>query len=157
MPRPPELVELKVVSFSLEKKQWEKLKFLSEQRGVSMSKLVREIIEEYLTSEGILTGVKQPVGGGPPPHQVLLERLNRIQLQECIVEAELLHSEMKKLLEETIRYGRRQPPLRYYDVKENLQKTVRKALKIARTMRHPPEESLKKLIELIETSKIKTI
>ncbi|RLF82424.1 hypothetical protein DRN38_00190 [Thermococci archaeon] len=146
MGRYPKLGPYKVVSFAIEIDKYQILKEIAFQKGKALSDLLREIIDDYLKSHGLLEAEAVAMNGGIKVLSLIEQKLLTSELKELMMDLERLSKKINEYPKGTISW---------FDIIEKMRAKIRRALTIIQKLGVPSDATLKKLrqySELVEKS-----
>jgi len=129
-----------VVPIVLEFEPYSKLKDICEAIGISVSEVIRNLIDEFIASY-YSQPVEAPVAGGLSAKAALTEKLNKIDFCEEVARA----MSLKKIRD---KHGK--GTIDWYHFNNKLRKSLRRAVSLARKLKNPPKKFMDILMKMIE-------
>jgi len=136
MGRYPKLGPYKVVSFAIEIDKYQILKEIAFQKGKALSDLLREIIDDYLKSHGLMKAEVVAMSGGIKTLSMIEQKLLSSELKEIMLDLEHLAKRINQYPKGTISW---------YDVIERMRSKIKRALAIIQKLGIPSDKTLQKL------------
>jgi len=141
MPKPARLGPYRIVAFAIEIDKYNILRELAFHKGVTLSELLRDIIDDYLKKNGLLNAEIVAANGG-------LKTLS-------LIEQKLLSSELNTIMQDLERLSKyilscRRGTIEWHDTLEKIRYKIRKALTIIQKIGIPSDNTLRKLKQYSE-------
>jgi len=141
MPRPKVLRDAYVIPIVIEREQYIALKEISSQTRKSISKIIRELIDDYLKRYGFKEAEIMAFEGKLITLGKIEQKVLSLELRDHLTNLEKSIELLKKT---------RKGTLDYYQRKENTLKIIKQTLSVMNRLGVPSDETLEKMYRLIK-------
>ncbi|MEM2185283.1 MAG: hypothetical protein QXO99_08430 [Candidatus Methanomethylicia archaeon] len=139
--RKPKLRDPIMTSIILERDLLEEAKNVANQRGITLSELVRLALISYLPLSKIVTQEQQEAKGGLSAIEIMRQKIMEAELEEKIILIKQLSIKLDNTNKQT---------LTYYNLKETMKKEINECLNILQKLKNPKREKIDFLMEKIK-------